>query len=83
MSLGVPPIAFATGGLPEVIEDGVSGILVPAGDTAAFAAAAAKLADQPALRKRLAHGSIERAKTFDAAEMTKGTEAVYNEVLSG
>lgn len=83
MSLGVPPLAFATGGLPEVIENGVSGILVPAGDTAAFGGAAARLVDDAALRERLGHGARVRAQTFDAAEMTKGTEAVYDEVLSG
>lgn len=83
MSLGVPPIAFATGGLPEVIEHDVSGILVPPGDVSAFATAAARLTEDSALRQQLARGALSRAKTFDAAEMTKGTEAVYNEVLSG
>lgn len=83
MSLGVPPIAFATGGLPEVIEHNVSGILVPAGDVSAFASAAARLTDDARLRERLGEGARSRAKTFDASEMTKGTEAVYNEVLSG
>lgn len=83
MSLGVPPVAFATGGLPEVIEDGVSGILIPPGDVGAFATAAARMIDDPELRARLGAGAIDRAKTFDAAAMTKGTEAVYDEVLSG
>ena len=83
MSLGVPPIAFAVGGLPEVIETNVSGILVPPGDTARFGEAASALIEDPALRARLGEGAIARAKTFDALEMTKGTEAVYEEVLSG
>ena len=83
MSLGVPPLAFATGGLPEVIENDASGILVPSGDVAAFAAAAARLADDARLRQSLGERAAERAKTFDAAEMTKGTEAVYNDLLSG
>lgn len=83
MSLGVPPIAFAVGGLPEVIETNVSGILVSPGDTAAFGAAASSLIEDPTVRARLAQGAIARSKTFGAVEMTKGTEAVYNEVLSG
>jgi glycosyltransferase involved in cell wall biosynthesis len=83
MSLGVPPVAFATGGLPEVIEDDVSGILVPPGDPAAFATAAARMIEDSELRARLGAGAIQKAKTFDAVEMTKGTEAVYDEVLSG
>lgn len=83
MSLGIPPVAFAIGGLPEVIEHEASGLLVPPGDTTAFAAAASRLVDDPSLRARLGEGAMRRAKTFDAAEMTKGTEAVYNGVLSG
>jgi glycosyltransferase involved in cell wall biosynthesis len=83
MSLGVPPLAFATGGLPEVIEQDTSGILVPPGNVSAFAAAAARLVEDAALRERLGKGAISRAKAFDAAEMTKGTERVYNGLLSG
>lgn len=83
MSLGVPPIAFRVGGIPEVIDDERCGLLVPAGDAAAFAAAVARLADDPNLRKRLSLEARARAKSFDAAEMTKGTEAVYQAVLSG
>ena len=83
MALGVPPIAFDVGGIPEVIDDGISGLLVKPGDTAAFAAAAAALIADPFLRARLAEGARNRAKTFDALEMTKQTEAVYQDVLSG
>jgi len=83
MSLGVPPVAFATGGLPEVIEQDISGLLVPPRDPSAFAAAAARLIEDAALRERLGKGAVARAKTFDAAEMTKGTERVYNGLLSG
>ena len=83
MSLGVPPVAFAVGGLPEVIEHGISGLLVPPGDARAFASSAARLVDDPALRATLSRGARERSTRFDALEMTKGTEAVYNEVLSG
>lgn len=83
MSLGVPPVAFAVGGLPEVIVNEVSGLLVPPGDTPGFAGAAARLIADPALRKKLGDGARERAKTFDASEMTKNTEAVYEDVLSG
>lgn len=83
MSLGIPPVAFAVGGIPEVVEHGKSGLLVPAGDLAEFARSASLLAEDELLRRRLAEGAIERAKTFDAAEMTKDTETVYNEVLSG
>ena len=83
MSLGVPPVAFAVGGIPEVIVDGVSGLLVPENDAAQFARAASRLIDDPALRHQLSEGARLRATTFGADEMTKGTEAVYKEVLEG
>ncbi len=83
MSLGVPPVAFAVGGIPEVIEDGVSGLLVPENDVAEFARAASKIIDDPVLRHELGQGAQLRATTFGAEEMTKGTEAVYDEVIGG
>ncbi|HEX2722727.1 MAG TPA: glycosyltransferase family 4 protein [Gemmatimonadaceae bacterium] len=83
MSLGVPPIAFAVGGIPEVIEDGVSGLLITPGDTTAFAAGAATLIATPPLRERLGAGARLRAKAFDAGQMTMRTETVYQDVLSG
>jgi len=46
----VPVVASAVGGLPEVVEHGVTGLLVPPGNVAALAAALATLADDPALR---------------------------------
>jgi glycosyltransferase involved in cell wall biosynthesis len=83
MSLGVPPVAFSVGGVPEVIEHGESGLLVPAGDIGGFAAASSELIEQPHLRQRLADGARTRAKIFGADEMTKRTEAVYYELHSG
>lgn len=83
MALGVPPIAFAVGGIPEVIDHDVSGILVPAADTVAFAAELSRLVEDEGTRPRLGEGARQKARAFDAGRMTKETEAVYNEVLSG
>jgi glycosyltransferase involved in cell wall biosynthesis len=83
MALGVPPIAFAVGGLPEVIESGKSGVLVPAGDVGAFTQAAAELITDDALRARLAEGARIRAREFDARRMIEHTAEVYNRVIAG
>lgn len=83
MSLGVPPIAFATGGLPELIEQGASGVLVRPGDTASFASAASRLIDDSQERSRLAEGARTRARSFTAASTTERTELVYHSVLAG
>jgi glycosyltransferase involved in cell wall biosynthesis len=83
MAVGVPPVAFAVGGLPEVIVDGQSGLLVRPGSVADFAAAAERLILDRGLRHMLGAGAVDRAKTFSAEAMTKGTEAVYQGVLAG
>lgn len=81
MALGVPPIAFAVGGLPELIVDGESGLLVPPGDISAFAAAVARLLVAPDQRQRLANAGPARAAEFGVHRMIAGTEQAYRRVL--
>ncbi|MBS0221518.1 MAG: glycosyltransferase family 4 protein [Proteobacteria bacterium] len=57
---GLPVVAGCTGGVPAVVADGVSGILTPIGDAAAFAAAVGRLLDDPAERARLGAGASRR-----------------------
>lgn len=57
---GLPVVAGRTGGVPAVVADGVTGLLMPIGDAAAFAAAVARLLDQPAERARLASAASAR-----------------------
>jgi glycosyltransferase involved in cell wall biosynthesis len=83
MAQGVPPVAFQVGGIPEVIEHEVNGLLAPSGDSRAFATNASRLVSDPELRARLGESARNRARQFDASAMTKGTEAVYYEVLRG
>jgi glycosyltransferase involved in cell wall biosynthesis len=83
MALGIPPIAFAVGGLPEVIEDGKSGLLVPAGDIGGFVRAASALISDDGLRSMLGEGARLRAREFDSKRMIERTAEVYNRVLAG
>ncbi len=57
---GLPVVAGRTGGVPAVVAEGVSGLLVPVGDACAFAAAAGRLLDDPAERARLSAGALQR-----------------------
>jgi glycosyltransferase involved in cell wall biosynthesis len=82
MALGVPPIAFRVGGLPELIDDGRSGLLVPAGDNAAFAAATDRLVQDEPLRASLGAAGPKRAAEFSVDRMVRGTQAVYDVVLA-
>jgi len=81
MALGIPPVAFAVGALPELIEDGKSGFLAPAGDPAAFAGAAARLIGDASLRACVAEGGRTRARDFDVRRMVEATARVYRDVL--
>ena len=54
LAVGTPVVATAVGGVPEVVHDGENGLLVPAGDPGALAAAIRRLLDEPGLRDRLA-----------------------------
>lgn len=79
MSLGRPVIASAVGGLPDLVEDGVTGLLVPPGDAAALAAALASLLRDP--RKAEALGRNGRARwesEFGLTTFYEATQAVYD-----
>ena len=52
-SYGLPSVAGRSGGVPEAVADGESGLLVPPGDPAALAAAAARLLSDPSERERM------------------------------
>jgi glycosyltransferase involved in cell wall biosynthesis len=54
LAVGTPVVATSVGGVPEVVHDGVNGLLVPPGSPEAFADAIGRLVDDAALRNRLA-----------------------------
>lgn len=81
MAAGVPPIAFASGALPELIEHDRSGILVSDGDTKAFAAAAGRLIRDDRRRRILAAGGPASAARFDAGAMVQGYHRVYRSLF--
>jgi glycosyltransferase involved in cell wall biosynthesis len=83
MALQVPPIAFSVGGIPELVVDGESGVLVPPGDVRAFANAIERLVTERTLRESLGHGGPPRAALFSVDRMISGTRAVYDAVLAG
>lgn len=82
VALGVPPVAFRVGGLPEVIEDQRCGLLAPAGDVAAFASALDRLVRDEGLRRLLGAAGPARAAEFSVERMVRGTQGVYDSVLS-
>lgn len=80
MALGVPVVASRVGGLPEAVEDGVSGLLVE-NDAAAIAAAVRRVMEDDAMAARMGEAGRRRAgERFSVAEMTRGTLAAYRKV---
>jgi len=62
MARGCAVVASDAGGMPELVEDGVTGTLVPAGDVTALAIALSSLMRDPALRRRLGASARQRAE---------------------
>jgi glycosyltransferase involved in cell wall biosynthesis len=62
MASGRPVVAYAAGGLTEIIEDGVSGLLVPRGDVRALTQAVRSLLGDPARARRLGEGARARVE---------------------
>lgn len=78
----VPIVTSRAGGLPEAVQDGVTGILCPPGDVAALTAAIDRLAGDAALRARF--GAAGRARIlaeFSIDAMVDGNLRVYRQVL--
>ncbi len=83
MACEVPVIASRTGGVPEVVEDGVTGFLLPCGDLAAMAEAAIRLLQDDALRREMGRRARERALAqFSSERIIPMYEAYYREVLA-
>src|SRR5690606_32738410 len=81
MATGVAPVATPVGGIPEVITDGVDGLLVPPGDPDALATALGKVLRDDALRADLGARARERARAFDLVHAVRRTEAIYRLAL--
>ncbi len=84
MASGTPVIATRSEGASEIIEDGVSGVIVPLEDPASMANAILELASDRERRIRLAQNARQRVVDhFSLENMASETEALYEKVLNG
>jgi glycosyltransferase involved in cell wall biosynthesis len=81
LTLGVPVVATAVGGLPEAVTADENGILVPPGDTAALAAAIER-AVEPATHARLVAGARATGDRFSNAPAVARVEATYQRLVT-
>jgi glycogen(starch) synthase len=83
MWAGLPIVASRTGGILDVIEDGVNGLLVPPGDPEALARAIDRLLADRALAYRLSEGARARGKDYDWEVLAERVLRVYRGVTAG
>ncbi|HET6577621.1 MAG TPA: N-acetyl-alpha-D-glucosaminyl L-malate synthase BshA [Gemmatimonadales bacterium] len=81
MACGAPVVATRAGGLPEVVDDGVSGILEPVGSVEAMGRRAVELLRDPARHAAMRAAAIAKAAEFSADRVVPMYEALYQEVL--
>ena len=81
MAAGLPVVATRIPGYVEVVEDGVTGILVPPNDADAVAGACERILADPSLAGRLGAAAAERARRYDWGVVAGQVEAVYASVL--
>ncbi|HXF63751.1 MAG TPA: glycosyltransferase family 4 protein [Caldilineaceae bacterium] len=83
MACGVPVVATAAGSLPELVEDGVTGLLVPPADQNALATAILYLLQNPVLARRLGQAASERIdRLFRWERTTQQTLALYQQLVN-
>jgi glycosyltransferase involved in cell wall biosynthesis len=84
MASGTAIVATNSGGTPEIVRDGVEGLLVPPRDPGTLAVALATLLRDPALRMRLGRAGVERARReFTVERHVSRTLQVYAAALGG
>lgn len=82
--LGTPVVATRVGGIPEIVSDGMDGVLVPPADTDALTEAIVKLLNDPEARHRLAGAASERVRRrFGFQDMVRSYESVYEGLANG
>ncbi len=82
MACGTPVVSTRAGGLPEVVVDGVSGILEPPGSVEAMGRRAVDLLRDPVRHAAMAAAAVARAQEFAADKVVPQYEALYRSVLS-
>ena len=83
MACGVPVVASDIGGLPELVEDGISGFLCPLGDIDAFSNRTRQLLTDEHLHQTISDGALQRAvEHFDQRTIVPLYEAFYERICN-
>lgn len=82
LALGVPVVATRVGGVPEVVREGVEGLIVPTGRPELLAAAIRQLVLDPDLRSAMGNAARDRGRSYDIKVAAARLESIYREVLA-
>jgi glycosyltransferase involved in cell wall biosynthesis len=82
MSAGRPVIASRIGGLPDLVDDGETGLLVRPGDTIELRQAIERLWANPDLRYRMGQAALRKVVEFQASSIVPRIEQIYEELVS-
>ena len=80
MACKVPVIASEIGGIPDIIKDGVNGMLVQPGDQIELANTILKLIENPLLIDKLSNNAFNSVKKYSWLNIAKETETIYKEL---
>jgi glycosyltransferase involved in cell wall biosynthesis len=82
MAAGLPTVVTRVGGNAELVEDGVTGLLVPPEDSPALSAALLKLLRNPGLARQMAQNGREfTMRNFSFERLVREVDELYTELL--
>lgn len=81
LALGIPIVGTQAGGIPESVQDGVNGLLVPKQNSKALAEAILTLAEQPELRSKFAENAPHSVEKFSIKNTVEQTLQLYAQFL--
>jgi glycosyltransferase involved in cell wall biosynthesis len=84
MAAGLPAIATRIGSIPALVDDGVEGLLISAGDVDALADSICRLARDPVLRRRMGRNARDRVeRDFSQRAMAERVFQIYQVAIAG
>lgn len=83
MAVGRPVVAAASGGIVDLVDDGVTGLLVAPGDPVVLSTALSVVVNDPDTAAAMGREALERARSFTASAVVGRVETLYERLISG